>query len=428
MDGKKLSFFKHFRKLAAHVDRGKNLCESLCTNGELDYQSQTTCINALKKYAEELQEQLVDARQIYEEQEVSFVKFQSFLDLAEDVIDQQNAIVQSQETFMEQYGYVPYEKSNSEIKQTDDGTQDLETTTSTIEKNGSPEKMSEEVCADGESPETPKLEDFGLSHYTMLQLQKPKIYLNRPVTECIATPTVFQHDGLLMSPSVWGKMPSLYTPDLKNTTQETVGWPEFVASSAKKSAFQFNISRRIRKNLQTELDNDDDILNQLPSVPSLNTVNQQNFNLDIYQLPPTPKSASKLAILKPPGSAFSKPKDYFTEEVPLPPKLNLKIQLRSSHSSINNKPMTPLEAPLPSRYVKSNLDTPSPPVLHTTLSKFDTLLSPDIIPEPVLSCKSKKKDKISYFEKDIPEPPEVTGIYRYSTRNKENRLAKTKLF
>lgn len=112
---------------------------------------------------------------------------------------------------------------------------------------------------------------------------------------------------------------------LLDTTQETVGWPEFVASSAKKSAFQFNISRRIRKNLQTELDNDDDILNQLPSVPSLNTVNQQNFNLDIYQLPPTPKSASKLAILKPPGSAFSKPKDYFTEEVPLPPKLNLKV-------------------------------------------------------------------------------------------------------
>ncbi|CAE1326810.1 unnamed protein product [Acanthosepion pharaonis] len=213
MDGKKLSFFKHFRKLAAHVDRGKNLC----TNGELDYQSQTTCINALKKYAEELQEQLVDAKQIYEEQEVSFVKFQSFLDLAEDVIDQQNAIVQSQETFMEQYGYVPYEKSNSEIKQTDDGTQDLETTTSTIEKNVSPEKMSKEVCADGESPETPKLEDFGLSHYTMLQLQKPKMYLNRPVTECIATPTVFQHDGLLMSPSVWGKMPPLYTPDVKNS-------------------------------------------------------------------------------------------------------------------------------------------------------------------------------------------------------------------
>ena len=55
MEVKKQSFFVQLRKLAAHLDRGKRICQNL----ESDGQSQTTCIDSLKGFAEELQEKLV---------------------------------------------------------------------------------------------------------------------------------------------------------------------------------------------------------------------------------------------------------------------------------------------------------------------------------------------------------------------------------
>ena len=101
-------------------------------------------------------------------------------------------------------------------------------------------------------------------------------------------------------------------------------WQEFIVSSVKKNPFQLYSSKKIRKNLQMEMNNnDDDILNQCPSAPSLKTINLQNLNLDIYQLPPTPKSVTKMMVSKPTESAVKKPKDYLTEELPQPPNLRV---------------------------------------------------------------------------------------------------------
>ena len=50
----------------------------------------------------------VETKKLYEDQETASVMFLSFLDLAEKVLDQQTIILQNQESFMEQYGYITY--------------------------------------------------------------------------------------------------------------------------------------------------------------------------------------------------------------------------------------------------------------------------------------------------------------------------------
>uniref|UniRef100_A0A0L8FXG2 Uncharacterized protein n=1 Tax=Octopus bimaculoides TaxID=37653 RepID=A0A0L8FXG2_OCTBM len=224
-----------------------------------------------------------------------------------------------------------------------------------------------------ESPQTPQLKDFGVSHYTIAQLQKPNNTCNNynesysNYNNHVSTPADFRHNGLFMSPSVLGKIPPLFTPDtsvLRYGTKlyKTPNYIDVVSfSSQKKARLEEKPSHSIRKKLEMPISEEPSSKKQSLEPPQFNNSNSQQYlDSDVFFLPSTPQSGNRKILVN-----YSK--GYAVGELPMHPVLTTRtLRSHASKADQHDKSVELQNPETPKLEIVKELDLPTPPLLHTT--------------------------------------------------------------
>ncbi|KAL5009704.1 hypothetical protein ScPMuIL_012009 [Solemya velum] len=197
------SFFSNLRHLAVRLDKDlSELQEKAERKSTIHYATVMKTLLDLKNNVESLKS---DSNELLVQvQERS--KFEDVVTLCQKVVEVQRSSHAELQDYLAQYGYTSCPKRLTAEENI--GTVDGESENEESEQvKTSPKSGSGDVC------KTPKLEDFGVSHYTLQMMSRSK--KDRPMaSDAMYVPSPFEHNGLVVTPSVLGgRTLPLYTPD-----------------------------------------------------------------------------------------------------------------------------------------------------------------------------------------------------------------------
>lgn len=219
------NFFKKLRKIARHVEHS---VEDLKKSSESEHGTQSH-MNVAKKLLDlrkDVKKLKVDGTKTLENLYRDGNEHSAIINLCNSLIDKQRKRLESIEAFYQQYGYIKKDmKPETHIEEKKEAKKKEE------EEVDSEEKVDDKSVKTPPHKEnvkpkvyrTPKLEDFGLSQFTLDRLARaekmnePFSYVEeikrKPEPKNDDIPKIFQHNGLFMTPSVLGGKTSLQTPD-----------------------------------------------------------------------------------------------------------------------------------------------------------------------------------------------------------------------
>ncbi|XP_033739851.1 uncharacterized protein LOC117327118 isoform X2 [Pecten maximus] len=208
------SFFIRLRKVGLATERGvAELTEDFEKNTKRCPAKAILKLSELKK---EVKETKVDVRGKMEHMQQTGEAFDEFLGLCGSMIAKQQKAVLEIETFMQQYGYT---RRVTEKPKVEEEELDMETTDSTNERNTvcTPPPSREETQDTSKTPKTPVMEHMRLQSYKMKATtgnNNTAMYSVQSMSRSHQVPQVFEHNGLIMTPSLMGdKNLPLQTPD-----------------------------------------------------------------------------------------------------------------------------------------------------------------------------------------------------------------------
>ncbi|XP_029645910.1 uncharacterized protein LOC115219789 [Octopus sinensis] len=425
MAGSDQPFFTVFRGLAKKLDNFSTQTNSL-TKSEKKFQS----LQCIKELSKDLGNKVLECNSLHQDLQNSYVQFRSITDLTSMILEQQKTIIKEQESFLEEHGYIPYRKQQptpSKVKDEQDDDDDDDVDNPVEEKEAStPENASNNKVPDEKgSPQTPQLKDFGVSHYTIAQLQRPnnackshESYSNyNSSSNYVSTPANFQHNGLFMSPSVLGKIPPLFTPDTSSVLRrgtklyKTPNYFDVMSySSQKKARLEEKPSHSIRKKLEMPINEETSSKEQSLEPPQLNNSNlQQSLDSDMFFMPSTPQLGNRKTLVN-----YSK--DSAVGELPMPPSLTRTLRSHTSKPGQHDKSVELRNPETPKLENVEEFKLPTPPLLHTTFismepgsirkgskSFLSNLADVDFIPEaPKLNMNYESKCRRTRTKKEFP--------------------------
>ncbi|GAB1605849.1 uncharacterized protein LOC115219789 [Argonauta hians] len=426
------SFFSGLRDLARKLDHIPNHQNAMSkANRKLQ------CLSYLKDTSQYLDNCTLEGGDLLASLKQSYASFCSINDLVSVVLEQQTAIYKQQESQLLQYGYVPYDKElkTKKMKMAAEKAQEEE---EEVVKTPDDKLSNKDRTKENESPITPQLKDFGLSHFSRARFQKPhnNSYMSSLDSyaytgNCVSTPAGFQHNGLFMSPGVLGKMPPLLTPVPNNESNlcPGSGYLPWVSSNKKRHGERQNRSGKARRSIRKKLE-EDDIVSASGgggdgggngSGKYLDDQYQPLNNSGVFFLPPTPQMSNNRRAAT---------EDQEFDQLPKPPKLlTSTFQFHSSNGAaptgpdrsidVQMEPTTPVArwAQTPKRESGDRL--PSPPASHRALREatsgdrkgYSATRSRSGMFQPTSSSSSSttinKETPESPGMADIPEPPKL---------------------
>ncbi|KAL8611389.1 hypothetical protein ACOMHN_014444 [Nucella lapillus] len=202
-DGTKepVRFFTILRRLGREIDEGVKNAQEQLNNRHLDCESKHVALKGLLDRRKELDTIKPNGRTLVKELREGRNKFDQSLQACDEVLDLQLQQLSEIQTHLLQYGFVPQPADDGDGA--DKGTRETE----------AEEEESYPFALESEAKEklerTPRLEDYGVSRYTLNMMNRPaqpapeRQETKKAAPRHDSVPDMFRNEGLTVTPSLF---------------------------------------------------------------------------------------------------------------------------------------------------------------------------------------------------------------------------------